>query len=244
MVGVAGSSQAGIARVWETGIGAVLSVLVAALLWPPDPVRELQHRLERLRQQLAADLASVAAGLATGGGVTSSQLEGVREHSRDAVRDVFELEPARRSLRLSPLRRADRPVVLDLEDRINLAARLYRHTRSVARDVADFSVRSEVLAAATRHLADAADRALTGGDAHVPLRWAAGALARPVEGDPAFVAAQLRQLLADLRVAAPEQQAERPENEAEAREDERRDPRAARAAAGVEDQEPHVRPVE
>jgi uncharacterized membrane protein YccC len=209
MIGVAGSSQAGIARVWETAIGAVISVVVAALLWPPDPVRELRHRLERLRQQLATDLAAIAASLASGEGVSSSQLENVRAHSREAVRDVFELEPARRALRLSPLRRNDRPVVLTLENRINLAARFYRHTRSIARDVADLSARSETLAAATRDLADAADRALAGGDARVPLERAATALATPVEGDAAFVAAQLRQLWADLRAAAAEPEAER-----------------------------------
>ena len=221
MIGVAGSSQAGVDRIWETAIGSALSVVVAALLWPPDPVRELRHRLERLRQQLAVDLAGVAAGLASGAGVSSAQLEDVRAHSRAAVRDVFELEPARRALRLSPLRRADRPLVLDLETRINLAARLYRHTRSVARDVADLSVRSATLATATRHLADAADRSLAGGDPLEPLDRAAAALAIPAAGGAAFVAAQLRQLAADLRVAAAEHQPERHEDEAEAREDER-----------------------
>lgn len=211
MIGVAGSSQAGIARVWETAIGAVSSVLVAALLWPPDPARELRHRLERLRQGLAADLADLANSLATGSGVSDAQLDHVRAHSRDAVRDVFELEPARRALRLSPLRRDDRPVVLDLEERINLAARLYRHARSIARDVSDLAVQSETLAAAARHLADAADRALSGDDARAPLERAATALAAPVAGDAAFVAAQLRQLWVDLSVATADDQPERDE---------------------------------
>jgi hypothetical protein len=177
-------------------------VLVAALVWPPDPLRELRRRLERLRQGLAVDLAAIAVDLATGSGAAAARLELVRTHSRDAVRDVFELEPARRALRWSPLRRSDLPAVLETEARINLAARLYRHARALARDVADLSVHSETLAAATRHLAGAADDALSGLDAGARLDLADAALAHPADGEAAIVAAQLRQLLADLRPAA------------------------------------------
>src|SRR5262249_57368648 len=55
MIAVAGSSAAGIARVWETAIGAAVSIVVAALLWPPDPLPELRRRLERLRPGLDGD---------------------------------------------------------------------------------------------------------------------------------------------------------------------------------------------
>jgi len=193
-------SELGVQRIWETAIGALVAVVVSAVLWPPDPIRELERRLHRLRQQLAADLAAIADGLATGTGVTAEQLDDLREHSRDAVRDVFELAPARRALRWSPLRRNDIRLVDDLEERINLGARAARHARSVGRDVADTQVRNRELAAVTRHLADALDRALLGQDR-------SGALARAVEeltaargdGDQAIVAAQLRQFLADLR---------------------------------------------
>jgi hypothetical protein len=91
--------------------------------------------------------------------------------------------------------------VLETEARINLAARLYRHARALARDVADLSVRSETLAAATRHLAGAADEALSGLDASGRLGLADAELRRPATGEAAIVAAQLRQLLADLRPA-------------------------------------------
>jgi uncharacterized membrane protein YgaE (UPF0421/DUF939 family) len=193
-------SQLGVQRIWETAIGALVAVVVSAVLWPPDPIRELERRLHRLRQQLAADLAAIADDLATGSGVTAEQLDDLREHSRDAVRDVFELAPARRALRWSPLRRNDIRLVDDLEERINLGARAARHARSVGRDVADTQVRNRELAAVTRHLADALDRALLGQDR-------SGALARAAEevtaahgdGDQAIVAAQLRQFLADLR---------------------------------------------
>jgi uncharacterized membrane protein YgaE (UPF0421/DUF939 family) len=193
-------SQLGVQRIWETAIGALVAVVVSAVLWPPDPIRELERRLHRLRQQLAADLAAIADGLATGTGVTAEQLDDLREHSRDAVRDVFELAPARRALRWSPLRRNDIRLVDDLEERINLGARAARHARSVGRDVADTQVRNRELAAVTRHLADALDRALLGQDRSGALARAAEELtAERGDGDQAIVAAQLRQFLADLR---------------------------------------------
>jgi uncharacterized membrane protein YgaE (UPF0421/DUF939 family) len=193
-------SQLGVQRIWETAIGAVVAVLVSALLWPPDPIRELERRLDRLRQELVADLAAIADDMATGSGATSAQLDDIREHSLDAVRDVFELGPARRALRWSPLRRKDARVLDVLDRRINLGARAARHTRSLGRDVADTRVHNPELAAATRHLDDALDRALRGRDRADALARADQALAAAAGNvDDAVVAAQLRQLLADLR---------------------------------------------
>jgi uncharacterized membrane protein YgaE (UPF0421/DUF939 family) len=193
-------SQLGVQRIWETAIGAVVAVVVSAVLWPPDPIRALERRLQRLRQELAADFALIAEGLATGSGVTPMQLDQLREHSLDAVRDVFEMAPARRALRWSPLRRGDVGQLDELERRINLGARASRHARSLGRDVVDTSVRDGGLATATRHLADALDRALRGEDRAEALARAGQELAASGRsGDPAIVGAQLRQLLADLR---------------------------------------------
>jgi uncharacterized membrane protein YgaE (UPF0421/DUF939 family) len=194
-------SRLGVQRIWETAIGAVVAVVVSAVLWPPDPIRELERRLHRLRQQLAADLAAIADDLATGSGATAEQLDDLREHSLDAVRDVFELAPARRALRWNPLRRNDIRLLDELEERINLGARAARHVRSVGRDVADTDVRSRELAAATRHLADALDRALLGREHTEALDRAAQELNAAGNGEQAIVAAQLRQFLADLRAA-------------------------------------------
>jgi uncharacterized membrane protein YgaE (UPF0421/DUF939 family) len=192
-------SQLGVQRIWETAVGAVVAVVVSALLWPPDPIRELRRRLSRLRQQLAADLAAIADDIATGSGATSAQLDDIREHSLDAVRDVFELDPARRALRWSPLRRNDVRSLDELDHRINLGARASRHARSLGRDVADTRVHSPELAAATRHLADALDRGLLGQERSRALNRADQALSAAAgDGDKAVVAAQLRQFLADL----------------------------------------------
>jgi uncharacterized membrane protein YgaE (UPF0421/DUF939 family) len=194
-------SQLGVQRIWETAIGAAVAVLVSSLLWPPDPVRALTRQLGQLRGDLIGDLATIADDLATGSGTTTDHLDEMRAHSLDAVREVFQLDAAHRALRWSPLRRGDAEAVTGLAVRINLAARVYRHARSLARDVADTQVRDTRLAATTRDLADATDRALTGSDPAAPLARAASMLESRFEGEAWIVAAQLRQLLADIRTA-------------------------------------------
>src|SRR5689334_1522427 len=131
--GSGNAGQLGVQRIWETAIGAAVAVVVASFLWPPHPLRELQRQLDALRQDLAADLTLVADDLGTGRRRVAARLDDVREHSRDAVRDVFALDDARRALRWSPLRRGDALQVDVLGARINLAARVYRHARALAR---------------------------------------------------------------------------------------------------------------
>lgn len=203
-LGRSGAVPAGVARVWETAIGAGVTLLVSVLLWPPHPVRELRHRLARLRQELAADLAAVADDLATGSGAVAARMDDVRSHSLDAVREVFALDQARRALRLNPLRRRDVGELELLDRRINLAARLYRHARAISRDVADTRVRSDELAAATRLLAEAVDRALRDEDARAAVDAAEARLAgiEPRDADTLVVRAQLLQMLDDLRSLA------------------------------------------
>jgi uncharacterized membrane protein YgaE (UPF0421/DUF939 family) len=197
-----GTISAGVARIWETAIGAGVAVVVAALVWPPHPVRELELRLDRLRTELIDDLTAVASDLDGDAGAADAQLEHLREHSREAMRDVFELERARRALRWNPLRRSGGERFAELERRINLAARIYRHARAIARDVVDADIREPALAAATRDLAEAADSALRGERYDAALTRAEARLAPDTQGEALIVRAQLRQLLDDLRALA------------------------------------------
>jgi uncharacterized membrane protein YgaE (UPF0421/DUF939 family) len=200
-----GATQVGVARIWETALGAGVTIAVSALLWPPDPVRELRLRLGRLRQELAGDLAAVAEDLATGDGTAADRLDDVRAHSLDAVREVLDLERARSAMRWNPIRRRGWTEFPDLEKRIHLAARLYRHARSVARDVADSdrgvrgSPTGAQLAAAARDIAEVSDVALHGGaDDGATDRAAARLAAVDGNGASLVIAMQLRQMLDDV----------------------------------------------
>jgi uncharacterized membrane protein YgaE (UPF0421/DUF939 family) len=210
-LGRTGAAHAGATRIWETAIGAGVTVCVAALLWPPDPVRELRLRLGRLQQELGADLAAIAEDLATGNGAATSRLDDVRARSLDAVRDVFDLERARNALRWNSLRRQSAAEFGEVERRIRLAARLYRHTRALTRDVADAGTdvrgapSGHELAGVARAIAETADRELHGLEAGPALNVASAAVdasRASLDGEAVVVRAQLAQMLADLRPTA------------------------------------------
>jgi uncharacterized membrane protein YgaE (UPF0421/DUF939 family) len=192
-LGRSGALNAGVARVWETALGAGVTLLVAVLLWPPHPVAELERRLERLRQELAADLGAVMDDLASGSGAVHTRMEDVRAHSLDAVREVLALDSARRALRVNPVRRGQSARLEHVAERIDLAARLYRHARSIARDELDMRVVDPELAAMARQIAEAADLALRGEPVALRLDT------QPPSDPNRFVMwTQLRQLAADL----------------------------------------------
>lgn len=192
-LGRSGALSAGFARVWETALGAGVTLIVAVVLWPPDPVAELERRLERLRQELAADLAAVMDDLARGSGAVAARMDDVRAHSLDAVREVLALDAARRALRLNPVRRGHAEQLESVAARINLAARLYRHARSIARDELDMRVVDPALAAMARTIADAIDRTLRGEPTQPDVDTSP-----PADANAFVLWTQLRQLAADL----------------------------------------------
>jgi uncharacterized membrane protein YgaE (UPF0421/DUF939 family) len=49
-LGVGAKAQSvGVARIWETAVGAGVAVSVSALVWPPDPLKLARRRVDRLR---------------------------------------------------------------------------------------------------------------------------------------------------------------------------------------------------
>ncbi len=210
-LGRTGAAHAGVARIWETGIGAGVTVVVAAFLWPPDPVRELETRLDRLAEELTSDLLAVAEDLALGDGAAAARLDDVRSHSLEVLKDVFDLGRARNALRWNPLRRGDAGALTTLEAEIRLAARLFRHTRAITRDVVDAGGRlagtpaGRELGAATRLLAEASELALHGRVDGATLERIRERLGHDVshDRDALVVQAQLRQMHADLEAREP-----------------------------------------
>ena len=134
------ATSVGVDRIWETAIGAGCAVAVAALLWPPDPLAEARRRVTRLRGWLDEDIERAAALLTDpDAAAAEEQLDLVRERSLQAVRDVFELERGKRALRWNPRRRGDRGAYAEEDERLNSAARQYRHLRTITRIIADLA---------------------------------------------------------------------------------------------------------
>jgi uncharacterized membrane protein YgaE (UPF0421/DUF939 family) len=199
-LGVAAKAETvGVARIWETAVGAGLAVATAALLWPPDPVEEARWRVDRLQGWLREDLAR-AADLLDEPDVDAAegQLERVRERSLQAVRDLFELERGERSLAWNPRHRRDREAFGAERVRLTGAARQYRHLRTIARTIADLEAdelplpdgETQRLVVTVRRLTDAA-----GDGAVEPPPVDPGELHDPRS---MTLAVKLRQMVADL----------------------------------------------
>ena len=130
----------GVARIWETALGAAVAFAVSALVWPPHPVAEAERRVVRLRGWLREDIGRVAGQLATPDVDQAEELlELVRGRSLRAVEDVLELARGERALRWNPRRRKDASAFAVERVRVSRAARQYRHLRTVARIAADIA---------------------------------------------------------------------------------------------------------
>src|SRR3954453_18857242 len=130
-------------RIWETGLGSVVALLVAAFVLPPNPLAESERRLTETARALAADLADAQGTLTRGDPSARALLARADEHARAAGRAVEDLPKALRALRMSPLRRGDRPQLEVVDRRQRLALRLAIQVRRLARDLASFAHRED-----------------------------------------------------------------------------------------------------
>ena len=136
----------GVARIWETALGAAVAFGVSALLWQPHPLEEAHRRVARLREWLTDGLGQIAAELEQPDPERAEQmLELIRERSLQAVKDVLALERGERALRWNPRNRTDAAAFAVERRRLTRAARQYRHLRTLARTAADIAEHGEPL---------------------------------------------------------------------------------------------------
>ena len=135
-----------IERIWETGVGSVVALLVAAFVLPPNPLAASERKLAETAQALAADLAGAVGALTRGDPSARALLTHADEHARAAGRAVEDLPKAQRALRMSPLRRGDRMQLEIVDRRQRLALRLAIQMRRLARDLASFAHRDDLRA--------------------------------------------------------------------------------------------------
>lgn len=192
-------------RIWETGVGSLVALAVAAFVLPPDPLRDSARRLAESAAALAEDLAAAQGTLARGDPSARALLARAEEHARATGRAVEDLPRAQRALRMSPLRRGSR-LRLDVVDRRQrLALRLAIQVRRLARDLASFSHREDLreewdegarrLPPIVAEIATAATKALAGEGVSAEVARARALLATYREEDARPVAAILRRPL-------------------------------------------------
>ncbi|MEY2517836.1 MAG: hypothetical protein QOJ89_5200, partial [bacterium] len=177
-------------RIWETAVGSVVSLAVAAFVLPPDPLADSRRRLEETAAALTADFAAAQGTLTHGDPSARVLLAHADEHARAAGRAVEELPRAQRALRWSPLRRGSGPQLAVVDRRQRLALRLAIQMRRLARDLASFAHREDL-----RDEWEEAGRRLTPAIAAV----AAGSAKALAGEDCSREAAEARELIAVYR---------------------------------------------
>ncbi|MFG2873532.1 aromatic acid exporter family protein [Streptomyces sp. NPDC048337] len=131
-------------RVWETGAGAVVTILLAPLLWPPDPHRLLTAIADDCRARLTRTLTGSAAALGAGPAAARDNLTLVNAHVEAIHASATRAREAERAMRFNPLRRRHREAVRLQSRHIATADRLTAHGASLAREVAALAGREDL----------------------------------------------------------------------------------------------------
>jgi uncharacterized membrane protein YccC len=189
-------------RVWETGAGAVVTVLLAPLLWPPDPSRVLAALAEDCRAHLVRALTGTVAVIGAGPDAARDNLALVGAHAEAVRTSASRAREAEKAMRFNPLHRRDRGAQRLVAHGIAVADGLTAHASVLAREVAAFAGRDELAAdldrsrhplrAVASPTAVAVERLLAGDDPGPAVETAREELAAYAHADPHPVAVALR----------------------------------------------------
>ncbi|MFF3212693.1 aromatic acid exporter family protein [Streptomyces sp. NPDC002886] len=195
----------GLDRVWETVAGAAVTILLAPLLWPPDPQRLLTVIAGECAARLSRSLTATAALLGGGPAAARDNLTRVHLHVDAVHAGAARAREAERALRFNPLRRRQRGTVRLLAERIAAADGLAAHVATLAGEVDAFTCREDLapdLARARLRVpepasltARAVEEALSGEDPGAAVTAARAALADYARADARPVAVALRRPL-------------------------------------------------
>ncbi|MBO0701964.1 MAG: FUSC family protein, partial [Candidatus Dormibacteraeota bacterium] len=133
---LASGASSNINRLGETVLGGAVGVAVAALIWPPNPIRGLRRRARELSAQLSEDIAAtveLVADPASDRARAEETRRRIRDHNEAADAAVAQVAPAQEALRWNPWHFRRNPDLSRIEDRLRLISLLYRSVRALAR---------------------------------------------------------------------------------------------------------------
>ncbi|MEU2158682.1 FUSC family protein [Streptomyces sp. NPDC019396] len=192
----------GFDRVWETAVGAVVTVVLGPLLWPPDPRRVLSATVRDCGARLVRALTGTIAVLGTDTTAAQDNLARVRKDMRDLQHTAQEAGQAERLLVFDPWHRRHRDAVRSLSRRAAVAAEIASHLQVLAREVAFFTARPDAVEDVARaqppctaiatSTAQAIERRMEGADPGPAITTARGELAAFRRTMPRPVAVALR----------------------------------------------------
>ena len=202
-----------VSRLWETAVGAAVTIVLAPLLLPTNPARAFRTELREVAEACSGDLLAVADLLAAddpGTGEDDAAAERLRERTRHTEVRALALAPrlatARRAVRLDPVwRRRHGPGLATLGPAADAAADVAASVRLYADDVAELGRRPDVREWWERHrqrnretvlpLAAAVTAPLSGRSAPEAVAGLRAALEAHREADPSLLGAVFRRPL-------------------------------------------------
>jgi uncharacterized membrane protein YccC len=131
-------------RLWETGVGAAVAILLGPFLWPPNPLRELEKETRLAGRDLLDDLRRTAQLVGTPAPVAGDNVARVHDHARSARLAAGDAPKAARAARFSPLRRSQRDAITAVGRRADLTARVGFQVERLAQDVESYARRDDL----------------------------------------------------------------------------------------------------
>ncbi|MEU9446347.1 FUSC family protein [Streptomyces sp. NPDC048304] len=191
----------GITRVWETAMGGLVTMVLAPLLWPPHPHRELTALARECAERLPVVLMGSVAALGDTAAAQDNRIA-VAAEAEWLLRLREQTRDAERAMRFNPLRRKQRAQVADLAARLRTVAQAGPYADLLAVEAEALSARDGQSPALRRARAElpavveatgrVVDGLLTGRDPAGDAAAARRLLDRYRTGDPQAVAVALR----------------------------------------------------
>lgn len=133
-----------LSRIWETTVGAVISVLLSPLLFPPNARRAFEAELRPVVDSLRGQLADLRRDLAVATERSWTALRDRAIETEERARALPDsLAAARQAVGHNPLRRADRSPLALRAGHVALVGQLAREERLLVEEVASFSDRPD-----------------------------------------------------------------------------------------------------
>ena len=139
--------QLAVTRLWETLVGAAVTVILSPLLFPPDSHAALERAAADVTSRVARQLSDLS-GVVAHADRHAARLAAIRGAALETERLAEDLPQklagARRSVRHNPLRRAERTALESLPQPVGMVVTLAQATRVLVDDVAEFSARPDI----------------------------------------------------------------------------------------------------
>ncbi|MEP6629585.1 MAG: FUSC family protein [Lapillicoccus sp.] len=136
--------QLAVVRLWETLVGAAVTVVLSPLLFPPDSRAAVASDYQEVTRQVARQLSDLGALTAHADRHVPRVLalhDAAQETEHRAEELPLKLAGAQRSVRYNPLRRRHRSTLAAMAAPVGLVVTLAQAARVLVEDVAEFAAR-------------------------------------------------------------------------------------------------------